>query len=75
MKKILYNIEELDLIFDLKSELNTKVFSPNYSLSDLAKDDEPNISMEDEENMGCLLESRPEDDIIDFFGNKITDNL
>ena len=75
MKKILYNIEELDLIFDIKSELNTKVFSPNYSLSDLAEDDEPNISMEDEENMGCLLESRPEDDIIDFFGNKITDNL
>jgi len=74
MKKELYNLEELDLNSNFNPELNTRIFSPNYSLSELAEEDESNILMEDEENMGCLLESRPEDDIIDFFGNKIIDD-
>ena len=74
MKKEFYNSEELDLKSNLNSELSTRIFSPNYSLSELAENDESNILMEDEENIGCLLESRPEDDIIDFFGNKIIDD-
>lgn len=74
MEKNSYNIEELDLMSDLNLDLNNK-FSPNYNSSELAEDDKSNISMEDEENMGCLLEIRPEDDIIDFFGNRIIDDL
>ena len=74
MKKDSFNIEDLDLISDFNSELNTKTFSPDYNFSEFTKNDESNISIEDEENMGCLLESRPEDNIVDFFGNKIIDD-
>ena len=49
--------------------------SSDYSLSELSEDDDYGIITDDEENMGCQLRERSEDDVIDLFGNKIIDDF
>ena len=75
MKKNLYNVSDLDSMSELKSEFITETFSHNDSLPKLVKYDEQDIFMIDEENMGCLLEDRAENDVIDLFGNVIIDDF
>ena len=75
MKKNLYNVSDLDSMSESKSEFITETFSHNDSIPKLVKDDEQDIFMIDEENMGCLLEDRAENDVIDLFGNVIIDDF
>tara|TARA_Y100001958_G_C20855672_1_gene296204 strand:+ start:295 stop:522 length:228 start_codon:yes stop_codon:yes gene_type:complete len=75
MKKNPYNVSDLDSISESNSELITETFSHSDSLPKLVKFDEQDIFMKDEENMGCQLEDRAENDVIDLFGNVIIDNF
>ena len=75
MKKNLYNVSDLDSMSESISELITETSSHSDSLPKLVKDDEQDIFMKDEENMGCLLEDRAENDVIDLFGNVISDDF
>ena len=49
--------------------------SSDYSLPELSEDDDYGIIIDDEENMGCQLRERSENDVIDLFGNKIIDDF
>ena len=75
MKKNPYNVSDLDSMSESNSELITETSSHSDSLPKLVKDDEQDIFMKDEENMGCLLEDRAENDVIDLFGNVIIDDF
>ena len=75
MKKNPYNVSDLDSMSESNFELITETFSQSDSLPKLVKDDEQDIFMKDEENMGCLLEDRAENDVIDLFGNVIIDDF
>tara|TARA_B100000575_G_C22523452_1_gene338718 strand:+ start:134 stop:361 length:228 start_codon:yes stop_codon:yes gene_type:complete len=75
MKKNLYNVSDLDSMSESISGLITETSSHSDSLPKLVKDDEQDIFMKDEENMGCLLEDRAENDVIDLFGNVIIDDF
>ena len=75
MKKNPYNVSDLDSMSESNSELITETSSHSDSLPKLVKDDEQDIFMKDEENMGCLLEDRVENDVIDLFGNVIIDDF
>ena len=75
MKKSPNNVNDLDSISKSNSELITEIFSHSYNIPKLVKDNEHDIFMEDEENMGCLLGDRAENDVIDLFGNIVVDDL
>ena len=75
MKKNPYNVSDLDSTSESNSEFINETFSHNDSLPKLVKYDEQDIFMKDEENMGCLLEDRAENDVIDLFGNVIIDDF
>ena len=75
MNKNPYKVSDLDSMSESNSELITETFSHSDSLPKLVKYDEQDIFMKDEENMGCLLEDRAENDVIDLFGNVIIDDF
>ena len=75
MKKNPYSVSDLGSISESNSELNTETLPHSHSLPRLVKVDEHDIFMEDEENMGCLLEDTAENDVVDLFGNIIIDNF
>tara|TARA_Y100001936_G_scaffold180095_1_gene177046 strand:- start:143 stop:370 length:228 start_codon:yes stop_codon:yes gene_type:complete len=75
MKKDPYNVSDLDSMSESNQELITEKFSHSGSSPELVKDYEQDIFMKDEENMGCLLEDRAENDVIDLFGNIIIDDF
>tara|TARA_B100000941_G_C28015391_1_gene307354 strand:- start:165 stop:392 length:228 start_codon:yes stop_codon:yes gene_type:complete len=75
MNKDPHIVKGMDSVLDLDAELINETFAPNHSSFEHAEDNVYEISMEDEENMGCLIESRPENDVIDLCGNKIIDDL
>ena len=75
MKKNPYSVSDLESMSESNSELIPEIFPYSHSLTKLVKDNEHNIFIEDEENMGCLLEDRVENDVIDLFGNVIIDDF
>ena len=75
MKKNPCNVSDLDSMSEFNTEFITETFSYNDSFSKIVKYDEQDIFMKDEENMGCLLEDRAENDVIDLFGNVIIDDF
>tara|TARA_B100001248_G_C26986854_1_gene277222 strand:- start:69 stop:296 length:228 start_codon:yes stop_codon:yes gene_type:complete len=75
MKKSSYHLKDLESISVFDTELITEARSSEYILTELAKDDDYAILTDDEENMGCQLMGRPENDVIDLFGNKIIDDF
>ena len=70
-----YIVSDLDSMSESNSELITETFPHSHSSPKLVKVAEHNIFMEDEENMGCLLEDRSENDVTDLFGNIIIDDF
>ena len=75
MKKSSYHLNDLESISVFDTELITETRSSDYSLPELAEDNDHGILTDDEENMGCQLRGRPENDVIDLFGNKISDDF
>ena len=49
--------------------------SYDYSLTELAEVENYDILIDDEENIGCQLKGRPENDVVDLFGNKVIDDF
>ena len=75
MKKNAYSVIDVDSMSESHFDHITEALSHSSSLPKLVKNDEHNIFIEDEENMGCLLEDRSENDVIDLFGNIIVDDF
>ena len=75
MKKSLYHLKDSESVSVFDTELITENRSSDYSLTEFTKDDDCGILTDDEENMGCQLRGRPENDVIDLFGNKIIDDF
>ena len=75
MKKSSYLQKDLEPEFDIDNVLIPETLSSDYSLPELSEDDDYGIIIDDEENMGCQLRERSENDVIDLFGNKIIDDF
>tara|TARA_B100000886_G_scaffold283587_1_gene207909 strand:+ start:565 stop:792 length:228 start_codon:yes stop_codon:yes gene_type:complete len=75
MKKSSYHLKDSKSVSVFDTELIKGNRSSDLSLTELVKDDDYGILTDDEENMGCQLRRRPENDVIDLFGNKITDDF
>ena len=75
MKKSSYLQKDLESEFEIDNVLIPETHSSDYSLSELSKGDDYGIITDDEENMGCQLRERSENDVIDLFGNKIIDDF
>ena len=75
MKKSSYHLKDLESISVFDTELITETRFSDYSLTGLAEDDDYGILTDDEENIGCQLRGRPENDVIDLFGNIISDDF
>ena len=74
MKKSSYLQKDLESVFEIDNVLIPETHSSDYSLPELSEDDDYGIIIDDEENMGCQLRERSENDVIDLFGNKIIDD-
>ena len=75
MKKSSYLQKDLESEFEINNVLIPETHSSDYSLPELSEDDDYGIRTDDEENMGCQLRERSENDVIDLFGNKIIDEF
>ena len=75
MKKSSYLQKDLESEFEIDNVLIPETHSFNYSLPKPSEDDDYGIITDDEENMGCQLRERSENDVIDLFGNKIIDDF
>ena len=75
MKKSSYLQKDLKSEFEIDNMLIPETHSSDYSLPELSEDDDYGIIIDDEENMGCQLRERSENDVIDLFGNKIIDDF
>ena len=75
MKKSSYHLKDSKSVSVFDTELIKEYRSSDFSLTELAEDDDYGILIDDEENMGCQLKGRPENDVIDLFGNKIIDDF
>ena len=75
MKKSSYLQKDLESEFKIDNVLIPETHSSDYSLPELSEDDDYGIIIDDEENMGCQLRERSENDVIDLFGNKIIDDF
>ncbi len=75
MKKGSYLQKDLDSEFEIDTVVITETPYSDFSLPELSEDDDCGILTDDEENMGCQLRGRPENDVIDLFGNKISDDF
>ena len=75
MKKSSYLQKNLESEFEIDNVLIPETHSSDYSLPELSENDDYGIITDDEENMGCQLRERSENDVIDLFGNKIIDDF
>ena len=75
MKKSSYLRKDLESEFKACSVFIYEAHYSDYSLPELSEDDDYGIITDDEENMGCQLRERSENDVIDLFGNKIIDDF
>ena len=75
MKKSSYLQKDLESEFKIDNVLIPETHSSDYSLPELSEDDDYGIIIDDEENVGCQLRERSENDVIDLFGNKIIDDF
>ena len=75
MKKSSYLQKDLESEFKIDNVLMSETHSSDYSLPELSEADDYGIATDDEENMGCQLRERSENDVIDLFGNKIIDDF
>ena len=75
MKNSSYLRKDLESEFKAHSVFIYEAYYSDYSLPEFAEDDDYCIITDDEENMGCQLRERSENDVIDLFGNKIIDDF
>ena len=75
MKKGSYHLKSSESFSVVDTELVTENQSSDYSLTELAEHENYDILTEDEENIGCQLRGRPENDVVDLFGNKVIDDF
>ena len=75
MKKGSYHLKNSDPFSMVDTELVTENRSYDYSLTELAEVENYDILIDDEENIGCQLKGRPENDVVDLFGNKVIDDF
>ena len=75
MKRSSYHLESSESFSVVDTELVTENRSYDYSLTELAEVENYDILIDDEENIGCQLKGRPENDVVDLFGNKVIDDF
>ena len=75
MKKGSQHLKSSESFSVVDTELVTENRSYDYSLTDLADVENYDILIDDEENIGCQLKGRPENDVVDLFGNKVIDDF
>ena len=75
MKRSSYHLESSESFSVVDTELVTENQSSDYSLTELAEHNDHDMLTEDEENIGCQLRGRPENDVVDLFGNKVIDDF
>jgi len=75
MKKGSHHLKSSESFSVVDTELVTENQSSDYSLTELAEHNDHDMLTEDEENIGCQLKGRPENDVVDLFGNKVIDDF
>ena len=75
MKSNLYRLNSYESFSVVDTELVTENRSWDYNLTELAEVENYDILIDDEENIGCQLKGRPENDVVDLFGNKVIDDF
>ena len=75
MKKVSHRLKNSESFSVVDTELVTENRSYDYSLTELAEVENYDILIDDEENIGCQLKGRPENDVVDLFGNKVIDDF
>ena len=75
MKRNSYRLNSSESFSSVDTELVTENRSYDYSLTELAEVQNHDILIDDEENIGCQLKGRPENDVVDLFGNKVIDDF
>ena len=75
MKRSSYHLESSESFSVVDTGLVTDNRSYNYSLTELAEVESYDILIDDEENIGCQLRRRRENDVVDLFGNKVIDDF
>ena len=75
MKRRSYHLESSESFSVVDTELVTENQSSDYSLTEFAEHNDHYMLTEDEENIGCQLRGRPENDVVDLFGNKVIDDF
>ena len=75
MNKNSYPQNDLDSGFEIDTVLIPETHSSDYNLIEVSENNDYGTIIEDEENMGCQLRERSENDVIDLFGNKIIDDF
>ena len=75
MKRKSYRPNSSESFSVVDTELVTENRSYDYSLTELAEVENYDILIDDEENIGCQLKGRPENDVVDLFGNKVIDDF
>ena len=75
MKKNSFRLNSSESYSVVDNELVTENRSYDYSLTELAEVENYDILIDDEENIGCQLRDRPENDVVDLFGNKVIDDF
>ena len=75
IKKTSYDYSYSNLIGDHSEEFWFKSpYSEVYNI-ELLNDDEDVILVDDEENIGCQINVRPENDTVDLLGEEISDDF
>ena len=75
MKRNSYRLNSSESFSVVDTELVTENRSYDYSLTEIAEVENYDILFDDEENIGCQLKGRPENDVVDLFGNKVIDDF
>ena len=75
MKRNSYRLNRSESFSVVDTELVTENRSYDYSLTEIAEVENYDILIDDEENIGCQLKGRPENDVVDLFGNKVIDDF
>ena len=75
MKRNSCRLDSSESFSIVDTKLVTVNRSSEYSLTELAEVENYDILIDDEENIGCQLKGRPENDVVDLFGNKVTDDF
>ena len=75
MKKGSHHLKSSESFSVVDTELVTENQASDYNLTELAEVEKYDILFDDEENIGCQLKDRPENDVVDLFGNKVIDDF